>query len=205
MNKQKIIISLSLLFGLNSFSQANTNCIPMKDQDIEALIAFVEIANHNLIKSSLDKFCYNQLQINQNKDNQPYMFSKNLEDLKLFQNKNIDIFKYNSVINQDILSFYLLAKNTQILDHESVIEGLKTVNKNYNLNIPITKEPQKQLSTEDRAKIVDYLSDFYQKNPSLLLNSDTFGNTPIHYSVLTLESTVFNKVMTPSNFKNFIN
>jgi len=204
MNKQKIIISLSLLFGLSSFSQANTNCIPMKEKDIEALITFIEIANHNLIKSSLDKFCYDQTQINKNDDNQPYMFSKSLADLKLFQAKNIDIFKYKSLISQDILSFYLLAKHTQVTDHESVIDGVKEVNKNFNLNIPYSPQPQKQLSSQDRTEILNYLSDSYLKDQSLLLTSDTFGNSPLHYSVLTLESTIFNKIMTSSNFKNLL-
>ena len=194
MNKfAKITLALSLFTGslmsVHAQNQADiyikpdVRCMQAKEKDYNVLNFAVLSDDLSVVSSLLKSYCYNINLYKNASKLPPFFLSKNLEMLKLFENKKTDLlsFKEKST-GMDYFSFMLIhhtrEEKLDKKEEKASIDLIKTYvpsDKSYSL------EPN--ISIENQNKIIKYLAEVQKK--SYVQNKDMYGNSALNYAILT--------------------
>lgn len=191
---KKIILSVILAsaFSSTTFAQTPSCKEPSKDDNL-ALLIFSKSQQNQGINTLLNAFCYKTEFFESNKFLPPYFFAKDLQTLKLYQEKGVKINSGTSPYGQDLLSYILINHVLYEKNDEEQKELLTKSAKRFNLKVE--KYDDSPISGTNRESVLKYLSENYNR---ALAPKDIFSNTAVSYAILTLEPQVLQNIIKDS-------
>jgi len=165
------------------------------------LLALTKLEQNEKVKDILNTYCYAP-PASKRKMNEPFWFSKNIETLKMFEQKQPKIYQSLNNYNQDLLSAKLIepllyqpytSEQIQINIFEKTIKKYNVAKETIN---------DKAASGAKREEILNYLTTQYIKNNKL--TKDVFNKNVLGYAIYMSEPKVLQSLLDSNNFNKHL-
>lgn len=175
------LLAAGMILPTIGFAQTGCN---LKANDIHSMMYEMYYDNLDPIRANLKQECYSEINNTIHKAGQSldFILIDSLEDFKLLEQVNPDIYKMKNYQQQDILSMFL-TKKLILNDLDSVGKTMKE-----ELSIKDSQVRKKVIDRQKEEELLVYLANYYVKNR--IKSKDVNNRDAFSYAVYMLEPKV---------------